>query len=288
MSTSPWMSRALALAAPLLLQSGCSRAGPETQQAPGPAASECSRLDAERSGALPQVSSAGLRSHLRVLADDALEGRGTGTPGFQLAADYVADCFSRLGLKPAGTQGYLQPVPLRNGRITEAGFILEGPSGPRELVSDRDFIAFPDLARPEVTVTAPLVLAGFGVTASEHGYDDYKTVDARGKIVVILRGGPPSFPPTERAHYATPRMRYENAVRHGAVGVLSISPRSEPAPWELAVRSLHGGTMAWLNPAGRPSDDYPELKARARLSDSSAMRLFDGARHSYDEVLTAA
>jgi peptidase M28-like protein/PA domain-containing protein len=279
--------RAVALAAALVVASSCSRDGVDGRLADGPAAA-CSQRDWQDSGKLPQVDSATLGSHLRFLADDSLEGRGTGTRGFDLAARYVADCFTRLGLEPAGTEGYLQPVPLRHGRITEASFTLEGPRGRRQLVSERDFILFPDMVRPEISVTAPLVLAGFGATAPERGYDDYRTVDARGKIVVILRGGPTSFPPTERAHYATPRARYENAVRHGAVGVLTMSTRSETAPWASVVRQLRPGDMAWLDPAGKPSDNFPELKAQGRLSDSAAMRLFEGAPRSYNQVLTAA
>ena len=288
MSTGPGVSGAMALAAALLVQSGCSRTGPHTAQSPGPAASDCSPLEIEKSQDLPQVSSATLGSHLRYLADDALEGRGTGTRGFDLAAGYVADCFRRLGLKPAGTDGYLQPVPLRRARTTGATFVLHGPGGRRELVFERDFVAFANMLQPEVEVTAPLVLAGFGVTAPERGYDDYRTVDARGKIVMFLSGGPPSFPPTERAYHATRRTKYENAVRHGAVGVLSVRPRSQNVSWEAIVRGERSGDMAWLDPAGRSSETYPELKAMGRVSDSTAMRLLEGAPRSYDEVLTAA
>jgi hypothetical protein len=287
MTPGQWRSRrAVALALPLVLASSCGRGAADRQQAAGPALA-CSQRD-QGSGELPQVDSATLGSHLRFLADDSLEGRGTGTRGYDLAASYVADCFARLGLEAAGTDEYLQPVPLRHARISEAGFSLQGPRGARQLVYEKDFVAFPDMDRPEVAVTAPLVLAGFGVTARERGYDDYRNVNARGKIVVLLRGAPPSLPPTERAHYANGRTKFENAVRHGAVGVLTMSTRAETTPWESVVRQLRTGTMAWLDSAGRPSEHFPELKARGRLADSAAMRLLEGAPRSYNEVLTAA
>jgi hypothetical protein len=156
------------------------------------------------------------------------------------------------------------------------------------LVSERDFVLFADMLRPVVDVAGPLVFVGFGVTAPERGYDDYAGVDARGKIVVLFSGGPPSFPATERAHYATARMKQENAVRHGAVGILSMRSRAQTASWESIVRQARTGSMAWLGARSRPSGAFPAIRAIGRLADSAAAQLFHGMPRSYDELLTAA
>jgi hypothetical protein len=235
------------------------------------------------------VSPAALKSHIRFLAGDSLEGRGTGTAGYDLAARYVAECFSEFGLKPAGTQGYMQQVPLRQARTVEgSSLVIEGPKGRRRLVAERDYVPVPDLLRKEVEVTAPVVLAGFGVTAPDRTYDDYRKVDARGKIVVLLTGAPPSFPPTERAHYATALTKNENAVRHGAVGVLSVRTRDQTFPWDRLVLQARSGTMRWLDQHGKPKDVFPELRGITRLSDSGAAALFEGAPQSHADVLAAA
>jgi hypothetical protein len=256
---------------------------------PNPECRSSAGLNGRDSAALPEVSPTALAAHIRFLADDSLQGRGTGTPGFDLAAGYVAACFSELGLKSAGTRGYLQPVPFRRGRIVEgSALMLQGAGGRRELLLDRDYRPLPDLLRREVEVTAPVVFVGFGVTAPERAYDDYRTVDARGKIVVLLTGAPASFPPTERAHFATGRVKYQNAVRHGAVGVLTVRTRDQTFPWDRYVRQARGGTLGWLDRRGEPGEAFPELRGIARLSDTGAQALFEGASRSHADVLTAA
>lgn len=281
------------LAALLGLEWGCgTRRGEVAVPAPDRPNTACGKsggFAGRDSAGLPQVSPTALEAHIRFLADDSLQGRGTGTPGYDVAARYVAGCFSELGLKPAGTRGYMQPVTFRQARIIEGSTLaLEGISGRRELIPDSDYIAVPDLLRPEVEVTAPVVLAGFGVTAPDRGYDDYRTVDARGKIVVLLTGAPGSFPPTERAHFATNRTKSENAVRHGAVGLLIVRTRDQTFPWDRAVRQARGGTMRWLDESGKPQDVFPDLRGIARLSDAGAKTLFERSPQSHADVLAAA
>jgi hypothetical protein len=226
---------------------------------------------------------------MRFFAADSLRGRGTGTQDYNLAARYVAGCFAELGLEPAGTREYMQSIPFRRARAVEgSSLVIEGPTGRHELVGERDYLPVPDLLRREVEVSAPIVLAGFGVTAAEQGYDDYKNVDVRGKIVVLLTGAPRSFPPTARAHYATTRMKQANAVRHGAVGILSVRTRDQTFPWDRAVRQARGGTMGWLNRRGEPGEVLPALRGTARLSDSGAELLFQEGPQSREQVLAAA
>ena len=238
------------------------------------AAAGCSAATPATSPAVPaEVSPAALGAHIRVLAHDSMEGRGTGTPGYDRAARYVAAQFEQLGLEPAGTEGYLQPVRLRHARTGHGSLVLDGPAGRRTLVRDADFIAIPDPVRATTEVSAPLVVAGFGVTAPGRSYDDYQGIDARGKIVVLTSGAPASFPATERAHYATNREKARNAVAHGAVGILAVRSRDVSFPWERQVRQARGGAMRWLGPDGAPVDVFPGIRAIALLSDSAAAGL---------------
>jgi hypothetical protein len=127
-----------------------------------------------------------IRAHMAFLADDALEGRGTGTRGFEIAAKYVAAQFAEAGLEPAGSSGsYMQSVPMRKIEIVADMTTLSivGVGKERRLKFGEDFVLFGDPTRPDTAVDAPAVFAGFGVTAPELGYDDYRTVDAKGKIV---------------------------------------------------------------------------------------------------------
>jgi hypothetical protein len=249
----------------------------------------CSDTDAHVSEDVPQVSPARLEEHIRYLASDRLAGRGTGTPGYDSAARYVAGHFAALGLDSAGTEGYFQPVPFRRALAVEgSSLVLIGRSGRRALAPYRDYVPGPNFVAPHAEVTAPLVFAGFGATAPDRGYDDYRGVDAKGKIVVLLTGGPPSFPPAERAHYATARMKRENAVSRGAVGILVVRTRDQTFPWDRLVRQSRGGDMRWLDRNGAPADVSPALRGVATLSDSAAAYLFEAAPQSLSEVLTAA
>lgn len=251
-------------------------------------ASHGSPPETRAASALPDISPAALEAHVRFLGADSLEGRGTGTPGYDKAARYVAARFADLGLDPAGTNRYLQPVPFRRGRTVESSLVLEGPSGRRELTPGRDYIASPNLLLARSEVTAPLVFAGFGVTAPDRSYDDYRSIDARGKIVVLLTGAPGSFPATERAHYAAGQVKGRNAVRHGAVGLLIVRARDVTFPWDRQVRQARGGAMRWLGADGTPHDVFPELRAVATLSDTGAAAVFERAPESHGAVLAAA
>ncbi len=245
--------------------------------------------DEDPSGDLPEVSAARLEEHIRYLASDRLAGRGTGTPGYDSAARYVAERFVELGLDSAGTSGYFQPVRFRRAIAVEgSSLVLAGRSGRRALEPYGDYIPVPNFVEPKAEVTAPLVLAGFGVTAPERSYDDYGRVDPKGKIVVLLTGAPSSFPAAERAHYANNRLKRENAARRGAVGILVVRTRDQSFPWDRAVRQSRRGNMRWLDRDGSPTDVSPALRGYATLSDSAAAHMFEGAQQPLSQVLDAA
>ncbi|AWM32278.1 hypothetical protein [Hymenobacter nivis] len=155
-----------------------------------PAAAQTPAVPAPVATALQKISAADFKAHVQYLADDRLRGRLPGTPGYQMAVDYVTAQFRKMGVRPAGENGgFTQKVRLRRAFV-EPGAVLAyqpvgGPVVPLAYGSDATF--YPNPGQAQVAAEAPLVFAGYGISAPELGYDDYAGLDARGKIVVLTR-----------------------------------------------------------------------------------------------------
>ncbi len=166
-----------------------------------------------------------IRADMRFLADDLLEGRGTGTRGYEIAAKYVAAQFEAIGLQPAGDGGtYFQNVPFKSSRPDGQKTSLALINGGKEdkLEFKKDFITRGDPGRAESSVEADVVFVGDGVTAEEQGYDDYQGVDVKGKVAAFLYGAPPSFETSLRAHYSSLEVKEANAAANGAGGMMLL------------------------------------------------------------------
>jgi hypothetical protein len=235
--------------------------------------------------ALQRIRPAALRAHMAFLADDLLEGRGTATRGHEIAARYVAAQLEDLGLEPGAGGSWLQAVPMRRGDlITEESRVEILPAqGERSvLVPGRDVLLRGGF-EASMEVEAPVVFAGYGVTAPERGYDDYAGIDAKGKIVACFGGAPASLPPEERAHFAATPTKMENAAADGAVGLLRLwSDQDEKSgPWSGFVR-LYGNipAIAWLE-GGEAHGSYPPVRGSAGLGPAASQALFMGAAATY-------
>lgn len=234
-----------------------------------------------------------IRADMRFLADDLLEGRGTGTRGHEIAAKFMASEFEAMGLEPAGENGtYFQSVPLRSirpdaGRTTMS--IVRGEKQ-QELLFGQDFLTAGDPGRTETSVEAPVVYAGFAVTAPESSYDDYAGVDAKGKIVAYLYGAPSRFESTTRAHYSATAVKAANAAAHGATGMILLdSPDLELLySFKDRVSDLAFPFLRWLDAQGRPNDFFPELRGIANLSVEGTAKLLEQAGESPEEIQAAA
>src|SRR5580698_9688585 len=238
--------------------------------------------------AMSTISPDAIRGDMRFLADDALEGRGTATRGHELAAKYMATRFEGMGLQPAGDNNtYFQSVPLRSLRAnTEKSSLAITHNGtPLSLTPNVDYIVFPRPSDPDATVGASVVFAGFGVTAPDQNYDDYKSIDVKGKIVALAQGAP-NFPSSIKAHYSSAEVKGKIAVDHGAVGVIGISdPVHEGQyPFAKSVRDLVNPRFRWLNKEGHANNDLPQIKGVASLSVPATRQLFEGSGHSADEI----
>jgi len=238
--------------------------------------------------AMARIAPSAIRADMRFLADDLLEGRGTGTRGFDIAAKFMATQFEGLGLQPAGDPGsFLQSVPLRAMKVdkTKSAFAWTRSGKHEMLAYSDDYFLRGDAERGAVAIDAPVVFAGFGITAPEQGYDDYRKINARGKIVAVIYGAP-NFASSLKAHYSPSVEKAKNAVAHGAVGLIVLNdPRFEGLyPFKKRVRDLRVPDYRWVQPDGKPHDYLPQLKAFAYLSTEATERLFDGSDHSAQQI----
>jgi hypothetical protein len=242
--------------------------------------------------AMATIRPEAIRADMGFLADDLLEGRGTATRGHELAAKFMASEFAGMGLEPAGDKGtYFQNVPLRSARPDQekTELVLTRGGEAKTLVFRRDFIAPGDPGRTETTVEAPVVYVGFGVTAAEQRYDDYKGIDAKGKIVALVFEAP-NFESSLKAHYSSFEVKAANAVAHGAVGMIVLD---DPVLEQLysyseQVRDLAFPQLRWLDERGRPNDYFSDLKGGGFLNLESAKKFFEGSGHTAEEVFEAA
>jgi hypothetical protein len=242
--------------------------------------------------AAPEISRHRLEAHVRFLASDALEGRMTGTAGYRIAAEYVASQFRQLGLEPGGTDGYFQDVQYASGLIDmkQSAVRLHRGKTARTLAWKADWVAGADVLRARSAVRAPAVFVGYGIEAPELGHDDYAGLDVRGKIVVDLERAPKRFDNYQRAYYSTGRIKDAAAVRHGAIGTVTVRNAYTVKQYEWATLMANAGrvpSLRWVSGDGRAADYFPELRAGAYLSEAAAALLFEGAPATHAQILAA-
>lgn len=171
-----------------------------------------------------------MRKDINFLASDECEGRGVNTDGINRAAEYIAHEFEKGGLKPAvDGNSYFQPFTMPATKLVGAPvLVIRGPQGQEiELHAGRHFQ--PMGLSSSGDVSAPLVFAGYGITAHQGHYDDYSATDAEGKIVVVLRDTPragsrfASFP--SRYLHQSFVSKIRNAEKHKAAGIIFVNDR---------------------------------------------------------------
>jgi Zn-dependent M28 family amino/carboxypeptidase len=225
------------------------------------------------------ISADVLAAHLALLADDALEGRGTGQRGGEIAAKYVAAQFARLGLEPAGDDStYYQRIPLI-GRTAVLSLRVGGDS----LAPETDFVAY-GVGHDSTAVRGEPVFVGYGIVAPEHQWNDYAGADVRGRIVMALAGTPAdqdsSLFQDARGDYRYRQYKVDEAMRHGAAAAFVIyHPRSVPVPWPQLAHSwvgeqvqLDGGQAgSGLSIGGWINDSAASRLARRGNADLAAL-----------------
>ena len=234
-----------------------------------------------------EASPDALRAHMAYLASDELAGRDAGTPGYELAAAYVARQFKEMGLRPLGDRGtFLQAVTLIQHRAGQDGAIRirRRSGGSVDLVLGQDFRTAAAPHGRDVSITAPAVFAGFGIVAPNVGRDDFAGLNLRGKIVVVLDGAPPQIDAADRPFVSSARAKAVMAQRRGAVGLIVISETwaapqlglTPPAPW----------SWTWATPDGDAA--YAGVPVLATVRADAAWKLFGGSAKRFEAILAGA
>ena len=222
--------------------------------------------------------------YVKVLADDNMEGRETGSEGLRRAEVYIVDQLKQAGLQPAGTDGYYQPVKFESRQIVEKDSTLAvvrgGKVEPLTLGEDAFFSTRVDLA-PELQ--APLVFVGYGLSIPEKNYDDLAGLDLNGKVAVILNGSPADIPGPLASHYQSATERWKTLHKAGAVGIISIAnPATMDIPWSRMSLNRTHPSMVLADPEFNETEGE---KLALLFNPTKADKLFEGSGHSFDEVL---
>ena len=253
-------------------------------------AEEDGPADSQQRAALSQITDSSLRAHIRFLASDQLEGRGPGSRGDELAQQYIATQFESMGLLAAAPQGgWSQPVPLV-GVLSHApkalAFQREGQQ--LELKYFDDFIVASGRPVPRVEVQdAEVVFVGYGITAPEYGWDDFKGMDLRGKILLMMNNDPATDPQlfggSTRLYYGRWDYKYASAARQGAAGAILIhTDESAGYPYRVVQTSWTGEEFELRDQQG-PRTDF-----KGWVTDDGARRLVRFAGHDLDKLRQAA
>jgi Zn-dependent M28 family amino/carboxypeptidase len=239
----------------------------------------------------PKIAAEKIRQHVKYLASDALEGRGTGQKGGDAAADYIAAQFKSYGLKPGGENGtYFQSVPMVGVKtLPETSFALVPSSGePLVLRNLDDFVTSNETQTEVANIDAPIVFVGYGITAPEEKWDDYKGYDLKGKVALLFVNEPisddPSFFKGKALTYnGRWTYKYEETARRGAVATLIIH-RTDLASygWDV-VRNSWGGERSYLK-----LDGTPKLEAASWIQEEVARKLVSMAGLDLDKLFQQA
>ena len=236
---------------------------------------------------LAPANAEAIRAHVAFLADDLLEGRATGSRGYDIAAKYVATQMAIAGLKPAGSDGgWLQPVSLiESMRVVPAAEAIITRGGMQvPLAPAAEFLPSAGFFGTEAKVEAAMVFVGYGISAPAFGHDDFAGLDLRGKIAVVLDGSPGTLPSSERAHHSRETTR--EIESRGAVGIVTVQTpaRAAKTPWEKSVLLSALPSRRLLDGDGQPVDAYPGIRARIYVNVAAAAKLFEGGPKPLEQV----
>jgi Zn-dependent M28 family amino/carboxypeptidase len=226
--------------------------------------------------------------HIKVVADDRLEGRDTGSEGLRKAEAYVVKQLIKSGLQPAGTKGFYQPLKFVSRQIVEKDSMImllrNGIEEPLVLGDDASFNTRVDLDAG--VLTAPLVFVGYGLKIPERNYDDLEGLDLRGKIAVILTGSPGDVPTALAAHYQWAGERWKVFREAGAIGIITIpNPASMDIPW---TRMALNRTHPQMDLADSEFHELAGQKVALTFNPARAETLFAGSGHKFEEVADLA
>jgi hypothetical protein len=243
---------------------------------------------AQKSGV---IKTADIAAHIRFLSDDLLEGRAPASRGEQLATRYIAAQMEALGLEPGGEGGtFFQKVPLVGvAPVAPKSVTVKGPGGKTlELAIPSQLVVMSGSQNENARIAdAELVFVGYGIVAPEFKWDDYKGVDVKGKVVVVMNNDPASDPAlfagTTRLWYGRWDYKYLEAARHGAAGAIIIHTIPSAAyPWQVVETSNTGERFEL------PAGSEPRLTAKMWATEEASRQLATLGGKDLDALRAAA
>jgi len=240
---------------------------------------------------VPKIDPEKIRAHVKYLASDELEGRGMNQKGSDLSAEYIAAQFKSYGLKPAGDDGtYFQKVPMVGVKtLPETTVSLVPNSGsPLELKALDDYVTTNERQTESADIDAPIVFVGYGISAPEYKWDDYKGYDLKGKVALLFVNEPISDDPNffkgkALTYYGRWTYKFEETARRGAIATLIIHREDLASyPWTV-VRNSWGGEKSFLK-----LDGTPKLEAASWIQLEVARKLVAMAGLDLDKLFQQA
>ena len=270
----------------LLLFAGCTKTNKEEYV---PIAS--APMGITLSDAVDMISEDDIRKHIQTLSADDMGGRAPGTKGGNMASDYIASQFEKMGLEPVIDGSYFQTFPMVGSAVTDDRQLEFSKNGKSmNLILGEEFTLSTGLQKPLVNVNTDLIYIGYGVQAPELDWDDYKGVDVNGKVLLVLVNDPPSEDPNHfggkaMTYYGRWTYKYEKAAEMGAIGVILIhTTPSATYPWQV----IGGRTSGKGYALGLNENSPPQLSIRSWISEPAADKLLEFSGHKLGDLQEAA
>lgn len=235
------------------------------------------------------ISADNLSKHVEVLASDEFEGRAPATPGETKTIAYIVDALKRAGVQPGGEQGgWTQAVPLVRAQVDGPVRASLHVGGATQVLANGEDVVLQSLSPVDkVAVTdAPLVFVGYGIDAPERGWDDFKQIDLRGKVAVVLvndpdfeTGAPGAFDGRAVTYYGRWTYKYEELARQGAAGVLIVH---ETAPAAYGWATVRASGLSAVFDIPRPDAAKYHTLLRGWMQRDLAVSLFKRAGLDFD------
>jgi Zn-dependent M28 family amino/carboxypeptidase len=238
----------------------------------------------------PAITAERLRGHVRFLSSDLLEGRGPASRGDMLTQQYLAAQMEMAGLQPGAPDGtFFQPFDIV-GITTHVPETVTVSGGTSTLALKRhdEFVGVSGVAAPEARVEdAEIVFAGYGIVAPEYRWNDFKDVDLKGKVLLVMNNDPEKDPALfagkTRLYYGRWDYKYETGAKTGAAAVIIIhTTPSAGYPWQVVQTSWSGEQFEL------PKSGEPTLQVQAWVTEDAARRLVQLGGNDLDALRAAA
>jgi Zn-dependent M28 family amino/carboxypeptidase len=235
-----------------------------------------------------------LLAHIKILASDEFAGRGPGTPGEDKTVAYIVDQAKSMGLEPGNPDGtFIQKVPLwgvrSKGTLQITGMVM---------ISGEDYLAYSLQPKTDVAVAdSAIVFVGYGVTAPQYRWDDYRGIDVKGKTVVVLSGDPPVMDPVNPKKFndkifngvglsvfGRPGTKFDTAFAHGAAAVMLVyAPRNGATNLAAMANNIGRENMIL-----RDQDDVKRVSALGYITAAKTKELFAASGLDFEALRTDA